>query len=62
MTQPKHTLSFAYERLGDENVVAVRCTQHPDFVESVYTWPSNEQLRIIGTAHDPDYDWHQEYP
>ena len=61
MTDKPHQLNFAYERLGDENVVAIRCTRHPNFVAARYSWPSTEELMVIGREHDPDYDWVEHY-
>jgi len=61
MSEPKHALSSSYERLGDENVVVTRCTQHPNWSDSTFTWPTHEELLIMGRKHDPDYDWNYHY-
>lgn len=61
MADPEHTLSSSYERLGDENVVVTRCTKHPDWSAATYTWPSQEELLVLGRKHDPEYDWAEHY-
>jgi len=61
MSEPEHILTSSYERLGDENVVVTRCTKHPNFSDSTFTWPTQDQLRIIAHKHDPEYDWEEHY-
>jgi hypothetical protein len=59
--EPQHALNCAYERLGDDNMVVIRCAMHPGTIDAYYTWPTQQELLATGKKHDPEYDWSEHY-
>lgn len=48
-----HGTSQSYERLGDENMVVVRCTSCSDkpIIGTFYYWPSGLEIALIKEEH-----------
>ena len=54
MSETRHRFSQAYERLGDDTMVVVRCmTCQGNIVGAFYGWPSEMELDELHEAHTP---------